>query len=193
MPVDPPSQGNAIFGKLASCGPVLTVLASSLASADSRFLVLRIFRECAVLKKSAEKPGGWLFKQEPDDYSFADLERDGETWWDGVTNPLARKYLAQVKVGDRVLLYHTGKQRAIVGEMKVIAGPTADLKSDDPKAVVVQVQPVRSWTQPVTLEEIKKMAVFEKWELVRISRLSVMPVPPDLWRRLEKMGQGRDT
>ncbi|MBM4073143.1 MAG: EVE domain-containing protein [Planctomycetes bacterium] len=136
------------------------------------------FAGCAALKKTAEKPGGWLFKQEPEEYSFADLVRDGKTWWDGVSNALARKHLSQVKVGDRVLFYHTGKQKAIVGEMKVVAGPTVDPESDDPRAIVVQVQPVRSWSQPVTLEEIKKSKLFSDWELVRISRLSVMPVSP---------------
>ncbi len=152
-----------------------------------------IYAECAELNKSTKKPGGWLFKQEPEEYSFADLERDGETWWDGVTNPLARKHLAQVKAGDRVLFYHTGKQKAIVGEMKVVAGAAADPNSDDPKAIAVQVRPVRLWTQPVTLEEIKNTPLFKDWELVRISRLSVMPVSPELWRRLEAMGRDGDS
>lgn len=141
------------------------------------------------MKKTADKPGGWLFKQEPDEYSFADLQRDGAVWWDGVTNALARKHLRNVKVGDRVLFYHTGKQKAIVGEMKVVAGPKADPDSDDPKAVVVQVKPVKSWPQSVTLEDIKNNPLFADWELVRISRLSIMPVAPELWAELERMGQ----
>lgn len=145
------------------------------------------------MKKSVEKPGGWLFKQEPDDYSFFDLQKDGDTWWDGVTNALARKHLRQVKVGDRVLFYHTGKEKAIVGEMKVIAGPKADPHSDDPKAVTVRVQAIRSWPQLVTLEQIKKIPLFEAWELVRMSRLSVMPVSPEHWQRLEELGQVRDS
>lgn len=139
------------------------------------------------VKKSGEKPGGWLFKEEPDHYSYADLERDGIAWWDGVTNNLARKHLRIVAVGDRVLYYHTGKERAIVGEMKVVAGPTADPDSDDPKAVIVQVAPVRRWPQPVTLESIKKNPLFKDWELVRMSRLSIMPVTAEYWKRLEQL------
>ena len=65
----------------------------------------------------------WLFKEEPEHYSFADLQRDGRAVWDGVANNLARQYLRQVREGDRVLYYHTGKEKAIVGEMRVLAGP----------------------------------------------------------------------
>ena len=85
----------------------------------------------------------WLFKQEPSCYSVADLERDGTTLWDGVSNALARKNLRQTKPGDRVFFYHTGKEKAIVGEMKVVDEPTADPKSDDPRSVVVKVKLVR--------------------------------------------------
>lgn len=65
----------------------------------------------------------WLFKQEPDDFSYADLEAAGKTLWDGVANPLALKYLRQIVKGDKVYFYHTGKEKAVVGEMVVSAGP----------------------------------------------------------------------
>ena len=80
----------------------------------------------------ASTEGGWLFKQEPTCYSYADLERDGTTTWDGVNNNLARQNLRNVKKGDRVLYYHTGKEKAVVGEMVVIDGPTPDPKATIP-------------------------------------------------------------
>lgn len=137
------------------------------------------------MAKKKPAPGGWLFKEEPSCYSYADLEKDGSTWWVGVNNHLARKHLRSVKPGDRVLFYHTGKERAIVGEMRVTAGPEAD--GDDPRSVRVQVESVKRWPRPVTLDEIKQDAAFADWELVRISRLSVMPVSAEQWRRLEEL------
>ena len=138
------------------------------------------------MKKSAAA-GGWLFKEEPDHYSFADLKRDGEAWWDGVNNNLARRNLRTVQTGDRVLYYHTGKERAIVGEMSVLEGATPDPKGDDPKAVTVKVKAVRSWPRPVTLKQIKKDPAFAGWDLVRLPRLSVVPVSPEQWQRLENL------
>src|SRR5262245_42707215 len=78
--------------------------------------------------------GLWLFKEEPSCYSFGQLEKDKPTVWAGVKNALARKHLRNVQVGDRVLYYHTGQERAIVGEMRVVTGPSADPNSDDPKS-----------------------------------------------------------
>jgi len=137
--------------------------------------------------KAAREKGGWLFKEEPTHYSYDDLERDGTTLWDGVDNNLARKHLRNVKVGDRVLYYHSGNVKAIVGEMVVVDGPMSDPQSDDPKAVVVRVKPTRRWTTPLTLTRIKEEPALADWELVRISRLSVMPVTPSQWRRLEEI------
>lgn len=139
------------------------------------------------MAKKSQHQGGWLFKEEPGCYSYADLERDGSTVWAGVKNGLARKHLRNLKVGDRVLYYHTGKERAIVGEMRVATAPTTDPDSDDPKSVAVKMEPVRLWDAPVTLEQIKADPVFADWELLRISRLSVMPVSPQQWQRLEEL------
>ena len=86
------------------------------------------------------KTGYWLFKQEPGSYSYADLERDGRTVWDGVANALARKHLRAIRPGDRVLYYHTGSEKAVVGEMRVVGGPRPE-SDDDPNAVVVTVKP----------------------------------------------------
>jgi predicted RNA-binding protein with PUA-like domain len=133
---------------------------------------------------------GWLFKEEPNHYSYNDLERDVQTLWDGVDNNLARKNLRRVRAGDAVLYYHTGKERAIVGEMLVVEGPIPDPGSDDAKAVVVTVKALRRWERPVTLERIKADPLLASWDLVRLGRLSVMPVSAEQWNRVLKLRDG---
>jgi predicted RNA-binding protein with PUA-like domain len=133
----------------------------------------------------------WLFKEEPDHYSFADLERDGRTVWDGVANNLALQNLRKVRVGDRVLYYHTGKEKAVVGEIRVVAGPRAD---PDPsgKLVVVDVVPVRRWPRPVLLSQIKEDPQLADWQLVKLSRLSVVPVTKNQWNRVRELAKRTD-
>jgi predicted RNA-binding protein with PUA-like domain len=123
--------------------------------------------------------GRWLFKQEPGCYSYADLEKDRSTVWDGVRNPLAAKYLREVKKGDRIFFYHTGDDKAIVGEMK----------ASDVSDGVVTVAPVRRLKQPVTLKQIKDDPLFVKWDLVRNSRLSVMPVSDEIWQKIAELAE----
>src|SRR5580704_17616457 len=118
----------------------------------------------------------WLFKEEPGHYSLEDLVRDKRTVWDGVENNLALKHLRSVKKGDRVLYYHTGTEKAVVGVMEVVKGPYRDPARDDDRLVVVDVKPVRRLNRPVSLAEIKSNPKFADFALVRISRLSVMPV-----------------
>jgi predicted RNA-binding protein with PUA-like domain len=132
----------------------------------------------------------WLFKEEPSCYSYADLERDGSTTWSGVTNALAQKHLRAIKKGDKIYFYHTGKEKAVVGVMEAAADPSPD--PDDPagKRVRVTVKPLKKLKTPVTLAAIKEDESFAEWELVRIGRLSVMPVPQALWKKIEKMGEG---
>ncbi len=129
----------------------------------------------------------WLFKQEPSCYSIADLERDGATVWDGVSNALARKHLRQIKPGDRVLYYHTGKEKSVVGEMKVVGEPMPDPNSGDTNSVIVKVKFVRRWDGSVPLAVIKADKLLAKWDLVRLSRLSVVPVSPEQWQRVEDL------
>jgi predicted RNA-binding protein with PUA-like domain len=129
----------------------------------------------------------WLFKEEPDHYNYADLERDGATLWDGVTNAQARLNLRKVKRGERILYYHTGKEKAVVGEMKAVGNAMQDPQDADPKAVVVKVEAVRRWPRPVTLKEIREDPELAQWDLVRNSRLSVMPVTEAQWRRVEEL------
>jgi predicted RNA-binding protein with PUA-like domain len=131
----------------------------------------------------------WLCKQEPSCYSYDDLERDGTTTWDGVANPLARKHLRLMKPGDRILFYHTGKEKAIVGEMAVIGEPEADSK--DEAAVAVEVRAVRRLANPVTLATIKADKTLTTWDLVRLPRLSVVPVTVAQWKRVEQLATGK--
>jgi predicted RNA-binding protein with PUA-like domain len=132
----------------------------------------------------------WLFKEEPETYSFADLERDRSTTWSGVANPQAQKNLRAIKKGDHVFFYATGKEKAIVGVMEVTADPTPDPGDATGKRVAVTVKPLRKLAKPVTLAAIKADKAFAKWELVKQARLSVMPVPDELWAQIEKMGTG---
>ena len=131
----------------------------------------------------------WLFKTEPGDYSYADLERDGKTVWDGVGNNWALKNLRQVKSGDRALIYHTGKDKAVMGEAKVTSNPYPDPELHDPKMAVVDIEPLRAWDQPVKLAAIKADPAFADFMLVKFSRLSVMPVDAKTLKRLEKMSR----
>jgi predicted RNA-binding protein with PUA-like domain len=131
----------------------------------------------------------WLFKEEPGTYSFADLERDGSTTWSGVTNALAQKHLRAIKKGDKVFFYHTGDEKAVVGVMEATADATPDPDDESGKRVVVAVKPLRKLKNPVALAAIKADTAFANWELVRIARLSVMPVPDELWKKIEKMSE----
>jgi predicted RNA-binding protein with PUA-like domain len=131
----------------------------------------------------------WLFKEEPDHYSLEDLFRDKRTTWAGVENNLALKHLRSVQKGDRVLYYHTGKEKAVVGVMEVVKGPYPDPKHDDARFVVVDVKPVSRLHRPVSLAEIKANPKFEDFALVRISRLSVMPVTDKQWAEIERLSK----
>src|SRR5438105_1283987 len=131
----------------------------------------------------------WLFKEEPDHYSLDNLFRDKRTVWRGVENNLALKHLRSVKKGDRVLYYHTGKQKAAVGVMEVVKGPYRDPTRDEARFVVVDVKPLRRLARPVSLAEIKSNPKFADFALVRISRLSVMPVTHEQWAEIERLSK----
>jgi predicted RNA-binding protein with PUA-like domain len=131
----------------------------------------------------------WLFKEEPDHYSLDDLFRDKRTVWAGVENNLALKHLRSVQKGDRVLFYHTGKEKAVVGVMEVVKGSYPDPKRDDARFVVVDVKPISRLARPVSLAEIKLNPTFADFALVRISRLSVMPVTDEQWAEIEQLSK----
>lgn len=133
----------------------------------------------------------WLLKTEPDDdYGYDDLERDGSAVWNGVTNNLALKHMRQVRRGDQALLYHTGREKAVVGIAEVTRDAYADPAADDGRIVAFDLEPRRRLQRPVTLAEIKADPTFADFLLVRMSRLSVMPVSAAHWRRLLKMAAG---
>ncbi len=127
----------------------------------------------------------WLFKQEPSDYSYDDLAAEGKTIWEGVNNPLAKQYLRQVQSGDQILFYHTGKEKAIVGIMAATEAAKSD--PNDEKAVIVSVKPVEKLKQPLTLARIKQEPKLANWELVRLARLSVMPITKEQWSILKSI------
>jgi predicted RNA-binding protein with PUA-like domain len=129
----------------------------------------------------------WLLKTEPGDYAYADLERDGATVWDGVSNNAALIHLRAMQPGDLALIYHTGEERQAVGVAEVASAPYPDPKIGDPKLVVVDVRPLRRLPRAVTLGQVKADTAFADFALVRQGRLSVVPVAPELWRRLLAM------
>ncbi len=132
-------------------------------------------------------PMNWLFKEEPENYSFDDLMKDKQTVWSGVKNPLAQKYLHTVKKGDRVFFYHTGKEKAVVGIAQALGDAYADPNDKSGKLAVVEVGPVKKLPRPVTLAEIKADPRFSGFPLVRLPRLSVMPVSDAEWKQIEGM------
>ena len=129
----------------------------------------------------------WLFKEEPSNYAFDRLVADKRTTWTGVKNPVAQKNLRSVKKGDRIFYYHTGDEKAVVGIAKALGDAYADPDDAAGKAAVVEVGPVKKLPRPVALAEIKADSAFKDFALVRISRLSVMPVTDAEWTRIEAL------
>jgi predicted RNA-binding protein with PUA-like domain len=113
----------------------------------------------------------YLLKTEPEAYSFADLERDGETIWDGVTNPAAVKFLRGMKPGEALVIYHTGDERTAVGTAKVVS-----VDASNPKTPLVRIKAGKPVKQPHTLAEIKANKLFADSPLVSQGRLSVVPL-----------------
>jgi predicted RNA-binding protein with PUA-like domain len=129
----------------------------------------------------------WLLKEEPSHYSYDDLARDGRTAWTGVRNPLAQKHLRGIRKGDRIFFYHTGDEKAVVGIARAAGAPYPDPADKTGKLHAVDVEPVKKLRSAVTLAAIKADKTFASFPLVRISRLSVMPVTDEEWKRIESM------
>jgi predicted RNA-binding protein with PUA-like domain len=130
----------------------------------------------------------WIVKTEPSTYSYDDLAAQKTAVWDGVKNNLALKYLRQMQPGDRVLVYHTGDEKAVVGVAQAVSTAYPDPKQKDPKLAVVDLKAESRLPRPVSLAEIKKDRAFADLGLVRMGRLSVMPASPDQFNRLLKLG-----
>jgi predicted RNA-binding protein with PUA-like domain len=121
-------------------------------------------------------PQYWILKTEPSEYAFADLQRDGRTRWDGISNPVALKHLRSMHRGDQAMVYHTGDEKRVVG--------LATVASEPDENAVVELEAGRSVATPVTLAAIKADPAFKDLALVRMGRLSVVPVPAELWKKL---------
>jgi predicted RNA-binding protein with PUA-like domain len=133
----------------------------------------------------------WLVKQEPEAYSWDDLVRDDGTEWTGVRNFQARNNLRQMKVGDRVLFYHSGEKKAVVGIAQVAKAGYPDPTADDGEWVAVDIKPLKPLREPVPLSTIKVEPKLAEMLLVRQSRLSVMPVTKVEFEVIVALSEGK--
>ena len=150
----------------------------------------------ATAKKSATKkttrPSGlWLVKQEPEKYSWDDFVHDGHTDWTGVRNFQARNNLKQMKVGDRVLFYHSSTGKCVVGIAEVAKAAYADPTADDPQWVAVDIKPFKPLEEAVPLAAIRYTAKLANLPLIRQSQLSVMPLTKEEFDTIVAMGSGK--
>ena len=129
----------------------------------------------------------FLVKTEPSTYSFADLQRDRRTVWDGVSNPVALKHLATIRKGDTVVVYHTGDEKQAVGIAIAASNAYPDPKLKDPKRPVFDLEAQRPLPQPVTLKQVKADSVLKTSDLARLPRLSVMPFNEAEFARLIRL------
>ena len=134
-------------------------------------------------------PNRWLFKTEPSAYSFQQLQKDERTAWDGVKNNLALKHLSAIKTGDEILIYHTGDEKAVIGVAHAATGAYPDPGKKDPKLLVIDIEAEKPLPRPVTLAEIKAEAKLKSFDLVRLPRLSVMPVSEEQWKFIERLAR----
>jgi predicted RNA-binding protein with PUA-like domain len=129
----------------------------------------------------------WILKTDADTYPFDRLVSERRTVWDGVSNALALKHIRSMAKGDHALIYHSGDEKALVGLARIVSDPYPDPKAKDSKLAVVEVEAGERLARPVTLAAIKADPAFAELGLVRMSRLSVIPVPPEQWKRLLAM------
>ncbi|MFM8659445.1 MAG: EVE domain-containing protein [Candidatus Nitrosotenuis sp.] len=131
----------------------------------------------------------WLCKQEPRSYNFDSLEKEKSTSWDDVHNNLAIKNINSMKKGDLAFFYHSGDERQIIGIMEITSSAYPNPKEENPRFVTLDVKYKKRLKRPVTLAEIKSNKKFKDWDLLRISRLSVMPVPSQIWSEILEISQ----
>jgi predicted RNA-binding protein with PUA-like domain len=135
-------------------------------------------------------PNYWILKTDADTYPFDRLVGERRAVWDGVSNALALKHIRSMAKGDHAFIYHSGDEKALVGLARIVSDPYPDPKGDDPKLAVVDVEAGDRLAHPVTLAAIKADPAFAELGLVRMSRLSVVPVPADQWKRLLSLAGG---
>ncbi len=131
----------------------------------------------------------YLLKTEPSVFSFDDLMKEKKSVWDGVSNNLALKHIRSMSKGDLAFIYHTGEEKQIVGIAKIVSAPYPDPKLKDPKLVVVEIQAMQKLKNPVALSAIKAQKKFANFPLVKIGRLSVMPVSDDEWESIVSLSK----
>ena len=131
--------------------------------------------------------GYWILKTDADTYPFEQLERERRAVWDGVTNALALKHIRSMAPGDEALIYHSNVGKELVGLARIVSAPYPDPKRQDPKLVVVDLEAGRRLARPVPLAAVKADPHFSDLGLVRMSRLSVIPVPAEQWKKLLSM------
>ena len=131
----------------------------------------------------------WLFKTEPSVYSYQRLVKDKKTMWDGVANNLALKNLKDIKKGEQIFIYHTGDEKQAVGIARALGGAYPDPSKNDPKLLVVDIEPVKALAKPVTLAQVKADKKLANFDLVRNSRLSIMKVTDEQWEDIEGMAK----
>ena len=131
----------------------------------------------------------WLFKTEPSVYSFQQLQKDKKAMWDGVANNLALKNLKDIEKGDPILIYHTGDERQAVGVARALGGAYPDPSKKDPKLLVVDIEAVKPLQKPVTLADVKANKKLANFDLVRLSRLSIMKVSDEQWKIIEALAE----
>jgi len=142
--------------------------------------------------KKATKTNYWMVKQEPETYSWDDFVKDGSTDWSGVRNYQARNNLKGMKVGDRVLFYHSGKGKEVVGLAEVVKGAYQDPTSNDEQWVAVDLKPVKPLATPVQLAAIRYDKRLSQLPLIRQSQLSVMPLTKDEFDVILAMGKSKN-
>ena len=133
----------------------------------------------------------WILKTDADTYPYEQLERERRAVWDGVSNALALKHIRSMAKGDRAFIYHSGDEKALVGLARIVSDPYPDPKAGDPKLTVVDIEAGDRLPRPVTLAAVKADPAFADLGLVRMSRLSVIPVPAEQWSRLLGMAGAR--
>lgn len=138
--------------------------------------------------RARTSPGCWLVKQEPEDYPWSQLVAEGKTAWTGVRNFQARNYLKQMQVGDRVLYYHSGSEKRVVGVARVASNPQRDPTATEGAWWCVDLVPVKALTSPVELAAIREQPLLRGMALVKQSRLSVMPVTEVEFTRILELG-----
>ncbi len=138
------------------------------------------------------KPKYWLLKTEPETYSFEQLLKDKKTNWDGVRNFQARNHLKTMATGDIALIYHSGGEKAVMGEAQVVREAYPDPDEDRDDWVQVDLKPLRPFTKKVPLSVIKSTDALKDLPLIKQSRLSVMPITPRHYQTLLKLGEARE-